>query len=78
MSCGVGRRSGSDPMLQWLWRRPAAAATIRPLAWELPSGCAPRKKTKKTKTKNKNIEKKKDSGLHPKDNRSASMVLSKR
>ena len=26
----------SDPMLLWLWRRPAAAALIQPLAWELP------------------------------------------
>ena len=33
MSCGVGRRHGSDPVL--LWCRPAAAALIRPLAWEL-------------------------------------------
>ena len=36
MSCGVGRRHGSDPMLLWLWRRPAATAPIRPLAWEHP------------------------------------------
>ena len=34
--CGVGRRQGSDPALLWLWRRPAATAPIRPLAWELP------------------------------------------
>ena len=25
-----------DPVLPWLQRRPAAAALIRPLAWELP------------------------------------------
>ena len=36
MSCGTGRRRGSDPMLLRLWRRPAAAALIRPLAWETP------------------------------------------
>ena len=36
MSCGVGRRHGSDPPLLWLWRRPAAAAPIGPLAWEPP------------------------------------------
>ena len=36
MSCGVGRRHGSDPALLWLWWRPAAAAPIRPLAWEPP------------------------------------------
>ena len=34
MSCGVGRRYGSGPFLLWPWRRPAATALIRPLAWE--------------------------------------------
>ena len=34
MSCGVGCRLGSDLALLWLWRRPAATAPIRPLAWE--------------------------------------------
>ena len=36
VSCGVGCRHGSDPALLWLWRRPAATAPIRPLAWEPP------------------------------------------
>ena len=36
MSCGVGRRHGSDLALVWLWRRLVATAPIRPLAWELP------------------------------------------
>ena len=36
MHCGVGRRWGSDPLLLWLWCRPAAVAPIRPLAWKLP------------------------------------------
>ena len=36
MSCGVGRRSGSDPTLLWPWCRPVATALIRPLAWEPP------------------------------------------
>ena len=36
MSCGVGCRRGSDPSLLWLWRRLAATAPIRPLAWEPP------------------------------------------
>ena len=36
MSCGVGCRHGSDPTLLWLWRRPAAIAPIRILAWEPP------------------------------------------
>ena len=36
MSCGVGCRHGSDPVLLW-WRcRPAGAAPIQPLAWESP------------------------------------------
>ena len=36
MSCGVGCRCSLDPVLLWLWCRLAAAAPIRPLAWELP------------------------------------------
>ena len=36
MSCGVGRRHGSDLALLWLWHRLAATAPIRPLAWEPP------------------------------------------
>ena len=48
----VGRRCGLDPALLWLWRRLAATAPIRPLAWEPPyaEGVAPkRQKTKKKK-----------------------------
>ena len=36
MSCGVGLRGGSDPVLLWLWTRLAAIALIQPLAWEPP------------------------------------------
>ena len=36
MSSGVGPGRGLDPMLLWLWGMPAAAALIRPLAWEPP------------------------------------------
>ena len=36
MSCGVGCRRGSDPVLLSLWCRLAATAPIRPLAWEPP------------------------------------------
>ena len=36
VSSGVGRRHSLDPALLWLWRRPAATAPIRPLAWEPP------------------------------------------
>ena len=51
MSCGVACRRGWDPVLQWLWLRPAAVAPIQPLAWELPyaTGSALKSKTK-TKT----------------------------
>ena len=48
VSCGVGRRRGSDPALLWLWRRPVATAPIRPLAWEPPyaAGAAQRNSKK--------------------------------
>ena len=36
MSCGIGHRCGSDLTLLGLWCRPAAAALIQSLAWELP------------------------------------------
>ena len=36
MSCGGGRRGGSDPVLLWLWCRLVATAWIGPLAWEPP------------------------------------------
>jgi len=52
VSCGVGRRCGSDPVLLWLWCRLAATAPIQPLAWEPPyaEGEA-QEKTKKQKSK---------------------------
>ena len=36
MSCGLGHRHSSDPMLLWLWCSTAAIAPIQPLAWKLP------------------------------------------
>ena len=36
VSYSVGRRHGLDPALLWLWRRQAAIALIRTLAWEFP------------------------------------------
>ena len=36
MSCGVGRRRGSDLALLCLWLWPAATALISPLAWDPP------------------------------------------
>ena len=57
MSCGVYRRWGSDPVLLWLWRSPAATALIRPLAWEPPYTTGVALKNKKDKNKNKNKNK---------------------
>ena len=36
MSCGVGCRHSSDPMLLWLWCRLTDVAPIQLLVWELP------------------------------------------
>ena len=59
MNCDVGHRCGLDTVLLWLWWRPAAAAPIRPLAWELPyaSGAALKRQ------KEKEDEMSTDSGL---------------
>ena len=54
MSCGVGRRRGSNLALLWLWCRPATAAPIGPLAWEPPHAAGAALKRQKTKIKNKN------------------------
>ena len=52
MSCGVGRRCSLDLMLLWLWRRLAATALTRPLAWEHPYGMgAALEKAKRQKIK---------------------------
>jgi len=50
VSCDIGHRRSLDPVLLWLWGRPAATAPIRPLAWEPPyaEGVA-LEKTKKKK-----------------------------
>ena len=53
-SCCVACRCGSDLALLWLWHRPAGAALIEPLAWELlyATSVALKKKKKKQKKKN--------------------------
>ena len=51
MSCGMGGRRGLDPLL--LWHRPAAAALIRPLSWELSYVIPVALKTKNKKQTNK-------------------------
>ena len=53
MSCGVGRSRGLDPVLLWLWPRPAATAPIQPLAWESP--CAAEAAVEKAKRPKKNF-----------------------
>ena len=56
MSCGIGHRRGSDPMLLWLWRRLVGTAPIRPLAWEPPFATgAALEKVKRPKKKKKNF-----------------------
>ena len=48
MSCGVGRRHGSNMVLRQLWYRLAAAAPVWSLDWETPYGVdVVLKKTKK-------------------------------
>ena len=51
MSCGVGRRCVSDPMLPCLWDRLAAVAPNRPLAWEHPYAAGATLKRQETKKK---------------------------
>jgi len=55
MSCGVGHRCSLDPGLLWLCPWLAAAAPIRPLAWELPYAPGADLKRKKKKKKGKEI-----------------------
>ena len=56
VSCGIGRRYGSDPVLLWLWCRLASIALIQPLAWELPYAIGVTLKSKKRKKKRKKKE----------------------
>ena len=41
-----------DPALLWLWRRPAATAPIRPLAWEPPYATGAAQEIAKRQKKN--------------------------
>ena len=47
MSCGVGRRCGSDMAWLWLWCRPAAVTLTGPLAREPPYAAGAALKSKK-------------------------------
>ena len=53
MTCGVGCSHGLDPVLLWLWQRPAATAPVQllTLVWETPyaKGAALKKRIKKKK-----------------------------
>ena len=58
LSCGVGCRC--DPVLMWLWHRPAAVARILPLPRELPFAAdaalkSQKKKKRKRKRKKRNV-----------------------
>ena len=56
MSCGIGRRRGSDLVLLWMWCKLAAAAPIQPLAWEPPYAVGlALKMTKRKKKKRKKV-----------------------
>ena len=57
VSCGVGQRHGSDPVLLWLWCRPMATALICPLAREPPYAADAALKKQKNKKKKKKKKK---------------------
>ena len=59
MSCGVGRKCGSDLTLLWLWCSLAAVALIRPLAWEPPYARDEALKGKKERKKERTEERQK-------------------
>jgi len=53
VNCSVGRRCGSDPVLLWLWHRPAL---IQPLGWESPYAVGATLKRQKKRKKEKKKE----------------------
>jgi len=56
MSCSVGHRRSSDLTWLWLCCRLAAAAPIRPLAWEPPYAMGVALKSRKKKMKEVNLK----------------------
>ena len=59
--CSVGCRRGSDPVLLWLWCRPATAAPIQPPTWEPPYATgAAQEKAKRHTQKNQQQQQKID------------------
>ena len=55
MSCSTDCKWGLDPALLWLCCRPAAAASIWPLAWELPYATGAVLESQNQPTKQKNL-----------------------
>ena len=68
MSCGVGRRHGSDLAWLQLWSRPAAVALIRLLVWEPPYAVGAALKRPKKKKKKKERKKKENSEANSGEN----------
>ena len=56
MSCGIGHRSGLDPALLWLWRRPAATAPLGLLAWKASCATGEALKDKKKKESGSSVQ----------------------
>ena len=71
MSCGVGRRHGSDLALLWLWCKPVAIAAIRPLAWEPPyaAGAAQEMAKRQKKSQRKPPKNKQKKRMQPSINK---------
>ena len=63
MYSGTGHRCGSDPVLLWLWCRPAATALIQTLASEPPYVPRMALKKKKKRKKKKKTQQKQDKNL---------------
>ena len=53
VSCVVGCRCGSDPVLLWLWCRLAATAPTGPLTWEPPDAAGVAQEMAKRQKKKK-------------------------
>ena len=75
VSCGIGHRHGSYPVLLWFWHRWAAVAAIRPVAWELTyatDSALKGKKQNKTKQNKNHVN-----TIHPTTESLNSHVISK-
>ena len=64
MSYGVGHRHNSDLPWLCLWHRPAAAAPIGPLAWELPYAAGMALKSTKERKKEREREEGRKEEIH--------------